>query len=130
MKQIGYVYDVEKKQYDKALAWYILAARENNAAAMDNIGCLYYKGFAVPKSYLCALKWQLKAVELNKNDNKVNNIGLYFQYGSGVPFDKYKALEWYCHSKIDVYTGKLKDEGYHLSEPDKSKFNSIIDSLC
>jgi TPR repeat protein len=93
MKQIGYVYDVEKKRYDKALAWYILAARENNATAMYNIGFLYFNGFDVPKNYLYALKLQLKAVEQGAHDITTKNIGILFEYGEGVPLHKHKALE-------------------------------------
>jgi TPR repeat protein len=60
---IGNVYRTEKKQYDKALAWYILAAMENNSIARNNIGDLYFDGLGVPKNYLCALKCYLKAAE-------------------------------------------------------------------
>jgi hypothetical protein len=31
MKQIGFEYHTDRKQYDKALGWYLLAARENNS---------------------------------------------------------------------------------------------------
>jgi TPR repeat protein len=93
MKQIGLVYDTEKKQHDKALAWYILAAMENNSRIQNNIGVLYYHGNGVPKNYLCALKWYLKSTQGNDNPNTATYIGLLFEYGYGVPLDKYKALE-------------------------------------
>jgi TPR repeat protein len=38
MYQIGFIYSSEKQQYYKALAWYILAARENHPKAQNNIG--------------------------------------------------------------------------------------------
>jgi TPR repeat protein len=75
------------------LAWFILGARENNAAAMDSIGFLYYNGLGVPKNHLCALKWRLKAVQKTASDNTTKNIGTFFENGNGVPLDKYKALE-------------------------------------
>jgi TPR repeat protein len=56
MKLIGYTYYTEKKQYDKALAWYLLAARENSCDAQNNIGVLYYYGCVVPKNYMCAIE--------------------------------------------------------------------------
>jgi TPR repeat protein len=129
MKQIGFVYKNEKKQYDKALAWYILAARGNNSVAQNNIGILYYNGYSVPKNYLCALKWFLKAAEQNEYENTPNNIGLSLENGRGVPLNKYKALEWYCHGGDKSRRDRLKREGYHRSASNKSKFNYIIDSF-
>jgi TPR repeat protein len=125
----GWVYYSNKKQYDKALAWYLLAARENDSMAQNNIGSLYKNGLCLPKNYLCALKWQLKAAEGNDIGNTPNNIGIFFEYGQCVPLDKYKALEWYCHGGNKTHRERLKGEGYHRSETDKSKFNSTIASL-
>jgi TPR repeat protein len=129
MNQIGRVYRTEKKQYDKALGWYLLAAMENNSWAQNNIGVLYFGGNGVPKNYLCALKWQLKAAEQNKSEYAPNNIGKFFENGQGVPLDKYKALEWFCHGGDKSHRERLKGEGYHISETDKSKFNYSIATL-
>jgi TPR repeat protein len=126
---IGYVYDTEKKQYDKALAWYFLAAMENNSYAQCNIGFLYYNGKGVPKNYLCALKWYLKAAEGYEFGITPSIIGKLFENGQGVPLYKYKALEWYCHGEDKILRERLNNQGYLLSVEDKSKFNSIIDSL-
>jgi TPR repeat protein len=127
--QTGYVYDTEKKQYDKALAWYLLAARVNESAAQNNIGELYYYGDGVPQNYLCALKWYLKAAEQNDHVKHFNNVGDLFEYGQGVRLDKYKALEWYCHEGNKTHQDRLNNQGFHFSAVDKSKFNSTIDSL-
>jgi hypothetical protein len=123
---IGYVYHSDKKQYDKALAWYLLAARENDSTAYNNIGTLYYNGNGVPENNLCAMKWQLKAVEQCEYEYTPNSIGKFFENGYGVPLDKYKALEWYCHGEDKTRRDRLKSEGYHRSATDKSKFNSVI----
>jgi TPR repeat protein len=56
MNHFGYVYQHDKKQYDKTLAWYLLAAMENNSFAQNNIGALYHNGFGVSQNYLCTLK--------------------------------------------------------------------------
>jgi TPR repeat protein len=129
LNHYGYVYHIEKKQYDKALAWYLLAAMENNSIAQNNIGVLYKDGNGVPQNYLCALKWYLKAAEQCEYENTPNNIGWLFENGYGVPPNKYKALECYCHGGDKTHRDRLKSEGYHRSATDKSKFNSIIDSL-
>jgi TPR repeat protein len=89
----------------------------------------YNKGYAVPKNYLCALKWQLKSVEQDARDNTTKNIRVFFEYGFGVPLDKSKALEWYCHSKNKACIDRLKGEDYHRSASDKSRFNYITDSI-
>jgi TPR repeat protein len=129
MNHYGFVYHSDKKQYDKALAWYILAAMENNSKAQNNIGFLYYNGYGVPQNYLCALKWQLKASEQCEYENTPNNIGNFFEYGRCVPLDKYKALEWYCHGENKIHRDRLKSEGYDLSASDMGTFNYITDSL-
>ncbi|KAI8880691.1 HCP-like protein, partial [Backusella circina FSU 941] len=114
------MYETERKQFDKALAWYILAAMENHSFAQNNIGVLYRNGDGVPKNYLCAMKWLLKSTE-NNFAMALNNIGLLFEYGYGVPRDKHKALEWYCHGGYNTNRDRLKNEGYHRSRIDKSK---------
>jgi TPR repeat protein len=129
MREIGYVYYSDKKQYDKTLAWYLLAARENDSKAQNNIGVFYYNGWGVPQNYLCTLKWLLKSVEQNRYESNPNTIGWLFENGQGVPPNKYKALEWYCHGEDKTYRDSLKSEGYHLSAADMGTFNYITDSL-
>jgi TPR repeat protein len=108
LNHFGYVYQHEKQQYDKALAWYLLAAMENNSIAQNNIGTLYRDGLAVPKNYLCAMKWFLKSAEQNEYENTTNSIGKLFENGYDVPLDKYKALEWYCHGGSKTHQDRLK----------------------
>jgi TPR repeat protein len=75
------------------------------------------------------LKWYLKAAEQYKFENTPNNIGKLFENGQGVPLNKYKALEWFCNGGDKAHRERLKGEGYHRSETDKSKFNYSIASL-
>jgi hypothetical protein len=89
----------------------------------------HHNGNGVPKNNMCALKWYLKAAEQNKDEFAPNNIGKLFENGHGVPLDKYKALEWFCHGGYKTDRDRLKNEGFHRSATDKSKFNSIIASL-
>jgi TPR repeat protein len=126
---IGRVYDDDKEQYDKALAWYLLAAMENNSSAQNNIGVLYFDGKGVPENYMCALKWFLKSAEQNNIDITATSIGELFENGYGVPLNKGKALEWYYHGEDKANVKKLKSKGFHRSKTNKSKFNSTIDSL-
>ncbi|KAI8880942.1 hypothetical protein K501DRAFT_140479, partial [Backusella circina FSU 941] len=82
------------KQYDKALAWYILGAMENHHLAYNNIGVLYHNGNGVPRNHLCAMKLFLKSAEQNY-ERALNNIGKLFLDDLVIPLDKNKALEWY-----------------------------------
>jgi TPR repeat protein len=106
-----------------------LAVREHHPGAQRNVGLLYKYGLAVPQNYMCALKWYLKAAEQNSAAIVPLNIGALFENGRSVPRDRHKALEWYCHGGDNIYRNRLKNQGYHRSSADKSKFNSIIDSL-
>jgi TPR repeat protein len=90
---------------------------------------MYGNGLSVPQNYLCALKWQLRSVEGSDEGKIFSNIGSLFEYGNGVPLDKYKALEWYCHSGNKAYIDSLKGQCYHRSATDKSMLNSTIDLL-
>jgi hypothetical protein len=78
---------------------------------------------------MCALKWYLKAAERSVHVDQSNNIGELFETGHGVPLDKYKALEWYCHGRYKININRLEGQGYHRSKTGKSKFNYIIDLL-
>jgi TPR repeat protein len=129
MNAIAYAYRTEKRQYEKALAWYLLSAKESNIFAPVRIGTLYFHGNGVPKNYLCALKWYLNAPRLNEIPYSLNEIGELFENGFGVPLDKYKALEWYIRLGDDAHIYRLKDQGYSQSAADKSKFGDTIDSL-
>jgi hypothetical protein len=124
MNYIGYKYKNEKKQYDKALAWYILSARRNDSTAQNNIGVLYYDGEGVPKNYLCALKWYLKSAQQNDLVNTASGIGKLFENGYGVPLDKYKALEWFYRDKDKTDINRLNGHGYHRYEKDTSKLKT------
>jgi TPR repeat protein len=123
LNEFGLIYQYEIKQYDNALAWYLLAARENNAAAQNNVGVSFNLGLGVPKNYLCALKWYLKSAEQKNCDFAVISIGMLLENGHGVPLDKYRALEWYCRGKDKRHSDRLKSQGYHRSGADKSKLN-------
>jgi TPR repeat protein len=120
MNVIARVYLNEKKKYEKALAWYLLSAKESNRFAPVRIGTLYFHGNGVPKHYLCALKWYLKTPGLNKLNYSLNEIGELFENGFGVPPDKYKALYWYILLGDKAHMNILESQGYHQSAADKS----------
>jgi TPR repeat protein len=56
------------------MAWYQLAANQNNSFAQNSIGVLYDNGFGVPQDYYIAMNYYLKAAGNNDNVAK-ENIG-------------------------------------------------------
>jgi TPR repeat protein len=109
------------------MAWYQLAINQNKAVAYNNIGVLYDLGQGVSRNYFTAMEFYLKAARGNFISD-TSNIVFTFLNGNGVPLDKYKALKWHCHGGGKSYRDKLKNQRYHRSATDKSKFNPTIDS--
>ena len=52
-----------KKEYDKAMEYYLKASDEGYYFAMYNIACMYYFGDGVEKDDQKAFSWYLKAYE-------------------------------------------------------------------
>jgi TPR repeat protein len=122
---IGYIYDIQKQEYAKAMEWYLLSAKANHPGAQNNIGNMYYMGSGMPVDYLLALEWYLKAA-VQKNKFAFENIGRIFEKGLGVRDDKYMALEWYRRNKHTAEAAmKLKDKGYHVPPHKKSNLGVI-----
>ena len=45
------------------MEWYLKAAKQGNAHAMNNIGDLYYAGNGIKVDYYKVIEWYSKAVE-------------------------------------------------------------------
>jgi TPR repeat protein len=114
-----------KKQYDKTIAWFLLAATKDDACGCSNMGEIYHYGLGVPVNYLCALKWYLKSAGLGFFPDCFKYTGIIFEHGQGVPRDKYKALEWYSYAGIDEDKRRLNSQGIYLPGIDESEFTFI-----
>ena len=77
----GYMYlygvDGEKVDYGKALHYYTLAAQQKNAAALNNLGSLYFNGLGTPINYKKAIQYFDEATQLGSNDAAVNLAIIY-----------------------------------------------------
>ena len=77
----GYMYlygvDGEKVDYGKALHYYTLAAQQKNAAALNNLGSLYFNGLGTPVNYKKAIQYFDEATQLGSNDAAVNLAIIY-----------------------------------------------------
>jgi TPR repeat protein len=121
LRHIGNDYYNKLKDYSKAMAWYQLAANQNEMVAYNNIGNMYYFGLGVSQDYITAMEYYLTAARDN-HKNAMTNIGILFFNGKGVPADKYRALKWLTKSGDKPEKAKeLNKQGIHLTEEDKSK---------
>jgi TPR repeat protein len=118
---IGYLYH-DKKEYDKALAWYRLSADKNHSYSQYHIGVMYHNEEGVPANYLLAMEWFIKAARQH-HKQACSSIGDLFEKGQGVPVNKYKALEWYCKVRKNAAgVTTLNKQGFHIIKQDESKF--------
>lgn len=100
---IGYGYGIELKNYSKAMAWYQLAANQNNPFAQNSIGVLYDNGFGVSQDYYIAMDYYLKAAGNNDNVAK-ENMGEHFYMDR-----EYKSINtkhWSGISKVGTNLNK------------------------
>jgi TPR repeat protein len=101
---LGYTYEIENSDYDKAKYWYEKGVEKGNANSMFALGQLYEKGLGVDASLE-------KAIELYKqacvgefiSKEAAYRLGYIYYDGEGVAQDKEKALE---------YFQKAHDNGY------------------
>ncbi|KAI8886419.1 hypothetical protein K501DRAFT_269776 [Backusella circina FSU 941] len=75
-----------------------------------------------------AIKYYLKAAGHN-NKVAMDNIGICFLKGQGVPFDKFKALEWFMKSRDgpQIVEKLNKKKGIHLKEDKRKTIYQLIE---
>jgi TPR repeat protein len=111
------VYEVDRKEFAKALEFYFLAAELNYNKAIEAIGKMYEKGRGVPVHYHVALEWYIKAAKHNSPHSYIL-IGSMFLNGLGVKTDIVKAQEWFHKQKLSVQNDEFR---IVLSKKQKSK---------
>jgi TPR repeat protein len=87
LQTIGYTYR-NKRRYSKAMAWFQLAANQNNINAYTTIGMMYHNGHGVSEDHLTALEYYLRAVRAGYT-LPMSNIAALFLQENGL-----SALEW------------------------------------
>ncbi|KAI8600659.1 kinase-like domain-containing protein [Dissophora ornata] len=106
-----------RKNYTKAMKYFLKAHDAGESAATSNIGEMYHMGLGVERDYTKAMEWYLKASDTGHSTAKFNIGGMYLS-GSGVVQDYTKAMEWYLeasdagHSGAKVNIGELYRNGY------------------
>ena len=101
-----------RQNYDKAMEYFLKAARQGYAPAQASLGEMYRGGLGVNKDYGEAFKWYLKAAESGMPESQYN-VGYMYYYGEGVEVSKEKAAEWFMkaakqgYAPAQNYLGKM-----------------------
>src|SRR5271157_5473195 len=82
------------------------AAATGDAAAMNDLGELYYEGKGVPQDYQKAKEWYEKAAAAG-NAVAMRHLGGLYYRGLGVPQDYSKAKAWYKKAAASGDTGAM-----------------------
>lgn len=89
--------NLDQKNYQEAMKYYLGAAKHNNFDAINGIGYMYSHGLGVEKNPQKAFQWFLKAAKLG-NPMSMYAVGIDYYYGTGTPKDITKAKEWLSKS--------------------------------
>ena len=112
-----------------AVTWYMKGCEKNNAAAINAIGVLHYKGEHVSKDIEKAISCFMKATDLGDMFAPYNLARCYME-GIGVPQDRAKAekLLWIAIERDNKYAGDYYEtEFFHKNTEEitpKEKDNS------
>ena len=83
-----------KQNYEEAMNWWVIAAKQGNADAQYNLGVMYDNGRGVPQDYKEAAKWyQLAAMQGHASAQ--HNLGVMYEVGRGIPQDDSEAVRLY-----------------------------------
>ena len=92
------------QDYDEAARHWLAAAEAGNAAAQNNLGFLYRKGFGVGKDEDEAARWYLRAANQGLVD-AMTNLGMLYDEGWGVPRDFVESYKWFLLAVRGGHTG-------------------------
>lgn len=95
-------------QYQTAMAWYQRAADAGWAAALNNIGALYYFGEGVAVDHGEAVRWFRRAAEQGSL-MAAHNLGKSYDDGEGVTVDHAKAAHWFRQAAEGGYPAAQND---------------------
>ena len=109
------------QDYDIAARHWRAAADAGNAAAQNNLGFLYRKGFGVGRDEREAARWYLRAANQGLVD-AMTNLGMLYDEGFGVARDYVESYKWFLlavrggHPGAQGHLDVLVDEGFATPE--------------
>ena len=105
------------KDYDEAARLWCRAAEAGEAAAQNNLGFLYRKGFGVGQDEREAARWYRRAAGQGLVD-AMANLGMLLDEGFGVERDYVESYKWFLLAERGGHPGArghldvLEDEGF------------------
>ena len=84
----------EKKDYERAIEYFRLAAEQGHAGAQNRLGNCYKNGQGVRHNFIEAVRWYTKAAEQGHAFAQ-NNLGNCYYRGWGVERDYNEAVKWF-----------------------------------
>jgi len=99
---LGYYYETELGDFEKAVYWYKKAAEQDEQYALNNLGICYERGLGVSQNKEMAFRCYYKAAALGFSHAQCHLAHCY-EYGNGVSLDYVEAGKWYL---------KAVDQGY------------------
>jgi len=103
------------KDYVKSLPLLNKAAEAGNAAAMYDLGELYYYGQGVPQDYARARAWYQKAAVAG-SALAMADLGYLYEHGFGVAQDYAQACTWYQKAAVAGNTDAMYNLGVLYAE--------------
>ncbi|MBR2257725.1 MAG: SEL1-like repeat protein [Blautia sp.] len=100
-----------EEAYEKAMEWFLLSAKIEQASAQNYIGSMYQNGYGVEKDYTEAVKWYRKAADQGHADAQ-KNLGNMYYNGYGVEKDYTEAVRWYRKGADQGLAGCQKNMGW------------------
>ena len=102
--------DGDGRNYDKALEWYRMAAKQGFAGAQNNLGAMYEQGLGLSKDEAEAARWYRKAAEQG-NAYAQHSLGSMYREGRGVPQDLVEAAVWIRRAAEQGHLGAFRELG-------------------
>ena len=102
---LGYYYETELGDFEKAVFWYKKAAEQDEQYALNNLGICYKRGLGVSQNKEMAFRYFYKASALGLSLAQCN-LAQCYEYGDGVSLDYVEAGIWYL---------KAVEQGYNYA---------------
>lgn len=87
----------EAEDYKTAFNEWLPLAKNNDPAAMRNIGHMYRRGLGIPQDYAKAMTWYKRAATVGLDRAQANVAGMYLD-GEGVDQDYAQAASWFARA--------------------------------
>lgn len=124
INNLGNIYYVAEKDYQKAMDYYLTAASFNNYEAINNLGVLYKFGKGVKKDFIEAKSYFDIAAEHN-NSYSLYSIGYLYFNGYGVEKSYKNAKKYFKEAAKLKNIRAINSLGFYY-EYEKKKYNKAL----